>query len=174
MIPPVDLLLSTIERALTVAVLPAVANASAREEAALGALTTRWLRDVVDHVADAERASHRDCRAALEDVVAIAAGAAGPASAEVVRKAREALAGARSEAIAAAREETRTAKRLLAEALRAARTDGEGGIATAIRARLATLAAREIERERAFTRATGLDPDTATIRPLAEVVRGQR
>src|SRR5262249_5936790 len=71
MIPSLDLILGTIERALTVAILPAAGNASAKEEASIGILFTGWLRDVVDHVADAERASYHDCRAALGDVAAI-------------------------------------------------------------------------------------------------------
>src|SRR5947208_12224661 len=68
MTPNLELMLETIERALAVAILPAAGNASAREEASLAILFTRWIRDVVDHVADAERASYRDCRATLAAV----------------------------------------------------------------------------------------------------------
>src|SRR5882757_7836764 len=90
MIPSLDLILGTIERALTVAILPAAGNASAKEEASLGILFTRWLRDVVDHVADAERASYVDCRSALADIGSLLG--AGPASSAVAREIRALLA----------------------------------------------------------------------------------
>jgi len=168
MIPSIDLLLTTLERALSVTILPTAANASAREEASLGILVARWLRDVIDDVANAERASERDCRAALADVGAIlAAGLRRPASVSVLGEIREALARSSPERIAAAREETRALKRLLGEALGAARADGDDSTAAAIRGRLTALAGREIARERSFGRSTGMDPDAATVPTLA-------
>jgi len=163
MIPSLDLILGTLERALTVAILPAAGNASAKEEASIGILFTRWLRDVVDHAADAERASYGDCRAALADVAEMLASKA------VAGEIRSFLAEPSVETAAAIREATRRAKALLSRSLRAARADGGEG-ANAIRRRLADLAGRELEREIAFGRATGMDPDGAKSPPLAEVV----
>src|SRR5205823_10549948 len=141
------------------------------EEASIGILMTRWLRDVGDHVVDAERASHQDCRRALQDVASLLAkGATGPQAAAVREEAHGLLAGPSAERIAAARDETRLAKTLLARALRATRAEGDDACAAAIRARLAILAGREIERECAFGRATGIDPDAASVKPLAAIV----
>ena len=170
MIPSIDLILTTFERALTATILPAAGNASAKEEASIGILMTHWLRDVGDHVVDAEWASHRDCRRALEDVASLLAkGATGPHAAAVREEARGLLAGPSAERIAAARDETRLAKKLLARALRATRAEGDDACAAAIRARLAELAGREIERECSFGRATGIDPDAATVEPLSVI-----
>ena len=171
MIPSLDLILGTIERALTVAILPAAANASAKEEASLGILFTRWLRDVVDHAGDAERASYRDCREALADVIALL-GKGGGAAASVVAESRAFLERPAPETAAAVRADGRTAKSLLSRALRAARAD-DSEAATAIRKRLGELAGRELEREIAFGRATGIDPDGAKGPPLAEVLKAQ-
>ncbi|MEA2624255.1 MAG: hypothetical protein QOD06_300 [Candidatus Binatota bacterium] len=173
MIPSIDLILGTLERALTVAILPAAGNAAAKEEASLGILFTRWLRDVVDHVADAERASYHDCRRALSDVVAIfSTGVRGPAVSALTSEARTLLARLEAETASQAREETRHAKELLVRSLRATREDGDHS-APVIRQRLADLAGRELEREIAFGRATGIDPDGAKGRPLAEVLNAQ-
>jgi fumarylacetoacetate (FAA) hydrolase family protein len=174
-IPSIDLILTTLERALTATILPAAGNASAKEEASIGILMTRWLRDVGDHVVDAERASHRDCRRALEDVALLLAnGATGPQAATVREEAGKLLASRSPEAIAAVREEARLAKSLLARALRATRAEGDDACALAIRARLAALAGREIERECSFGRATGIDPDAATVEPLSVISRDER
>lgn len=174
MIPSLDLMLGTIERALSVAILPAAGNASAKEEAQLGILFARWLRDVVDIAADAERASARDCRDALADVVAIAsAGARGAALSAVADEATGLLGTPVPDRAAEVRDDARAAKRLLARALKAAREDGDPG-AAAIRRRLADLAARELEREIAFGKSTGIDPDGAKGPTLAAVIESQR
>ena len=168
MIPSVDLILATIERALTVAILPAAGNASAKEEASIGILFTRWLRDVVDHVADAERASSGDCRKALADVAGLLS--SGAASSAVAVEIRSFVAEPVPQAASQVREDARRAKSLLARALRAAREDGSDS-ANAIRRRLAELAGRELEREIAFGKATGIDPDGAKSPSLAEILR---
>lgn len=169
---PLDLVLSTLERALAVTVLPAAGNPAAKEEAGLGVLFTRWLRDVVDHAVDAERASHQDCRRALSDVAAeIGASREGAATGEALAEAIAILDFPPPSTIAAVREETRRIKEILARAIRAAREDDDRLLAIVIRARLLALAANEIERELSFTRATGIDPDAASVTPLAELLR---
>ncbi|MBI2963106.1 MAG: hypothetical protein HYY35_05075 [Deltaproteobacteria bacterium] len=176
MTPSIDLLLDTLERALAVAILPSVGDASAKEEAALGVVVVRWLRGVVDDASAAERASQRDCRAALEEVARLLAAAAarGPAAAALLEEARAALAQPTPAGVGAVREAARQAKRLLCGALRAARSDGDGTGAVAIRARLAALAAREIARELAFGRPSGMDPDAAAVPALAAVLESER
>jgi len=170
MIPSIDLMLGTLERALSVAILPAAGNAAAREEATLGILFARWLRDVADHAVDAERASYRDCRAALADVVAlVSSGRRGPAVSAFSSEARDLLAKPAAEAAAAVRKEARMAKALLVRSLTAAREDCDD-TAPAIRRLLADLAARELEREIAFGKVTGIDPDGAKGPSLAEVL----
>ncbi len=174
MIPSIDLMLATIERALTVAILPAAGNASAKEEAGLGILFSRWLRDVVDLAADAERASARDCRDALADVVGIAAkGKKGVASSAVASEASAHLVRPLPDRAAEVRADARAAKTLLVRALKAARADGDDAAAN-IRRRLASLAERELAREIAFGKATGIDPDGAKGPSLAEVLENQR
>ncbi len=174
MIPSIDLLLSAIERALTVVILPAAGNASAKEEAALGLLFSRWLRDVVDLAADVERASARDCRDALAAVVAIAAkGRQGPASSAVASEAAARLVRPLPDRAAEVRADAREVKTLLVRSLRAARADGDDS-AAAIRRRLTVLAVRELAREIAFGKATGIDPDGAKGPSLAEVLETQR
>ena len=168
MIPPVDLLLSTLERALAVTILPNATNAAAKEEASLGILFVRWLRDVVDHAVDAEIASYEDCRAALAEIADTAPGAGSALRAELA--ASRALLERPAATAAERREQTRGAKAHLCRCLRAARTDGDASLAHAIRLRLTTLAAREIEREIAFGRATGIDPDGAKAPALAELL----
>jgi hypothetical protein len=174
MIPSIDLMLATLERALSVAILPAAGNAAAREEATLGILFARWLRDVADNAVDAERASYRDCRAALADIAALVSpGRLGPGISAFSSQARALLEKPAAEAAAAVREETRAAKALLVRSLRAAREDGDEA-APAIRRRLADLAARELEREIAFGKVTGIDPDGAKGPSLAEVLAAQK
>jgi hypothetical protein len=168
MIPSIDLMLGTIERALSVTILPAAGNASAKEEASLAILFTRWLRDVVDHVADAERASHDDCRTALRDVAAMLS--TGRASADARSDIAAHLAAPEAATAVERRETCRRAKALLARSLRAAREDADDAAAKTIRRRLADLAARELEREIAFGRATGIDPDGEKSPPLADLV----
>jgi hypothetical protein len=171
----IDLLLSTLERALAVAVLPGVANATAKDEAALGVLFSRWLRDVVDHAADAELASYDDGRAALADVAAtIATARAGLACASELSAARALLERPPARSIAAIREESRLLKAHLCRALRAARQDQDSVLAQAIRRRLVELAAREIARDIAFGRAAGMDPDAARSPSLSTVLSTQR
>ena len=167
MIPSLDLILGTIERALTVAILPAAGNAAAKEEASLGIMFTRWLRDVADHVVDAERASYHDCRSALGDVAGMLA--SGAAQTAVAGEIRGFLGEPVAEAASRVREESRRAKALLSRSLRAAREDGSDS-ARLIRRRLADLAGQELEREIAFGRATGIDPDGAKSPALAEVL----
>ena len=71
------------------------------------------------------------------------------------------------------RKQTGVAKALLVRSLRAAREDGDE-CAAEIRRRLADLAARELEREIAFGKATGIDPDGAKGRSLAEVLAAHK
>lgn len=175
MTPSIDLVLATLERALSVTILPTATNASAKEEASLGVLFMRWLRDVVDHAADAERASETACRRAAADVAGIFRGSPslGGASAGVASEVEAALAKPRPETIAGVREEGRRWKALLGRSLRAAREDGDEQTSHAIRLRLFDLAGGEIERERAFGRSTGMDPDAASLPALADLVRPQ-
>ena len=164
MTPNLDLMLATIERALEVAILPNATNASAREEAGLALLFTRWIRDVADHTGDAERASLHDCREALDGVTKLLeADSAGRRVLLAMPREDETPAGARD----AARQIRVRLGRLL-KALRAERTDA---LAREVRARLYDLGIREIERERAFGRATRLDPDWQSLKTLAELTR---
>ena len=169
MTPNLELMLETIERALAVAILPAAGNASAREEASLAILFTRWIRDVVDHVADAERASYRDCRATL---AAVCEGllAAAPAE-EALPVLGNAQAQSEPETAAEIRNEVRKIKKLLGDLLASLRAAGDGEAAKVLRAALFELGSREIDRERAFGRATGLDPDAPSIPTLSELLR---
>lgn len=168
MTPSLDLMLATIERALTVAILPAAANASAREESSLAILFTRWIRDVVDSMADAERASYRDCRATLAAVCeGLSAAAPAAESLTALRRAEAAPATA-----AEVRDETRKIKKLLCDLLDSLREAGNDEAARILRAALFDLGSGEIDRERAFGRATGLDPDTPSIPTLSALLRG--
>jgi hypothetical protein len=169
MTPNLALMLETIERALAVAILPAAGNASAREEASLAILFVRWIRDVVDHVADAERASYRDCRATLAAVCGeLLAAAPAEEALPVLRNAE-----AQSEPVTAVeiRNQARTIKDLLGDLLVSLRNAGDEEAAKILRAALFDLGSREIERERAFGRATGLDPDAPSIPTLSELLR---
>jgi hypothetical protein len=94
----------------------------------------------------------------------------GRASAEVSADVAAFFGGPEARRAAECREASRRAKALLARALRAARRDGSDDAAKAIRRRLAALAGKELEREIAFGRATGIDPDGAKSPPLADVV----
>jgi hypothetical protein len=173
MTPNLDLLLGTIERALEAAILPNVSNPSAREEASLALLFVRWIRDVVDDVGDAERASSRDCREALAAVTARLA--ADPSS----RRTLEALREAHVEPLDRAapgvlvREEARRIKSLLGLVLRTLRAEGREALARDVRLRLYDLGVREIERERAYGRASAMDPDWPSIPPLADLGTGE-
>src|SRR5438067_2478234 len=122
MTPNLALMIETIERALAVAILPAAGNASAREEASLAILFTRWIRDVVDHVADAERASYHDCRATL---TAVCEGllAAAPAE-EALPVLGNAQAQSQPETAAEIRNEVRKIKKLLGDLLGSLRAAG--------------------------------------------------
>ena len=162
MIPNLDLMLGTIERALEVAILPNATNASAREEASLALLFTRWIRDVVDDVGDAERASLRDCREAEGEVTKLLD--ADP----VGRRVLAATAGGDAPR-ASEREAARRIRVGLGRMLKALRADGADALACELRARLYDLGVREIDRERSFGRATRLDPDWQSIRTLSEL-----
>lgn len=173
MIPSLDLMLATIGRALEVAVLPRSTDASAREEAGLALLFARWMRDVFDDVATAERASARDCRAALGDVRALLEKDPAGAGALAEIGAAPALALDEASPQALVREETTRVKALLGKTLRRLRAEGAEALARTVRLRLYDLGVREIERERAFGRATQLDPDWQTLPTLAELLRGE-
>ncbi len=169
MTPDLELMLETIERALAVAILPAAGNASAREEASLAILFTRWIRDVVDSVSDAERASYRDCRVTLAEVFAELFAAA-PAEGALIAL-RDAQAQSEPETASEIRAEVRKIKKLLGDLLASLREAGDGEAAKILREALFDLGSREIDRERAFGRATGLDPDTPSIPTLSELLR---
>ena len=174
MTPDLDLMLATVERALAAAILPGASNASAKEEASLAILFTRWMREVLDHLPAAERASHRDCRAALGEIAArVEAEASSAAARELAREAGREAASGDAAAPAALRAETRRAKALLGRVLRELRSSGDGALANQVRARLFDLGVAEIERERAFGRPTGLDPDWRSLPSLADLVRDQ-
>ncbi|MEA2624257.1 MAG: hypothetical protein QOD06_302 [Candidatus Binatota bacterium] len=170
MTPSLDLMLETIERALAVVILPAAGNASAREEASLAILFTRWIRDVIDHAADAERASYRDCRATLgalsEELLA-----AGRAEGALIA-ARRVQAQSEPETAAGIRDDVREMKKLFGDLLASLRDAGDGEAAKTLRAALFDLGSREVQREQAFGRATGLDPDAPSIPTLSELLRG--
>jgi hypothetical protein len=174
MIGSIDLVLATLERALTVTVLPAAADADAKQEAALGALFARWLRDVVDHAGDIERASAADAGRTLGEIAAFASRAPlGAASRAALDDARALGEESPPETVAAVRDFVRRAKTALGKALHAARADGDRDLARAVRRILGDFAGREIERDLSFARATGMDPDAAGVTPLAELLRRQ-
>ena len=162
--PKVDLMLSTIERALEVSILPNATNPSAREEASLALLFTRWIRDVIDDVAAAEGASAADCRGAWADVRKLCE--ADPAAARLVE--------GESPDGATPREEAQAIKAALGRVLQGLRASCAASLAEAARARLYALGVREIERERAFGRSTRLDPEWASLKTLAELSRKER
>jgi hypothetical protein len=70
------------------------------------------------------------------------------------------------------REATHEIKALLGRILRALRAGGHAALANEVRARLYDLGVREIGRERAFGRASTMDPDWASIPSLADLARG--
>ncbi len=172
MIPSIDLMLGTLERALSVAVVPATHNPAATEEAALGVLFTRWLRDVADQAIDAERASYRECREALADILSILSPSApGSALYALSRRIEALLARPTPERAAEVRSQTREVKALLGQALLVARRERVEAL-IAIRRRLWALAGRELDRAIAFGKVTGIDPDGANGPSLAEVLNG--
>jgi hypothetical protein len=173
MTPSLDLMLETIERALATSILPNAANAAAREEASLAILFTRWIREVLDYVPAAERASYRECRAALDDVTAsIEARAASGDTRGLLREARTTLLDPKASPPLELRQATRTIKVLLGRLLHTLRAEGDASLAGEVRARLYDLGLREIERERAFGRASAMDPDWSSILSLAELSLG--
>ncbi len=173
MTPNLELMLATIERALTTSILPTATNAAAKEEASLAILFTRWIRDVVDHLPAAERSSYRDCRAALVDAVArVEARSASPHALDLVRESRIPPLDADGASPAELRQAVRGIKALLGRLLRALRAEGDAALANEVRARLYDLGLCEIERERAFGRASTMDPDWASIPSLADLARG--
>jgi hypothetical protein len=163
-------MLSTIERALATSILPSAANVAAKEEASLAILFTRWIRAVVDDAASAERISYRDCRTALNDisgqVESLAVGASGLAW---LRESRISALAAEALLPAELRHASREIKALLGRALRALRSQGHAALANEVRARLYDLGALEIERERAFGRASMMDPGWRSIPSLADL-----
>ena len=169
MIPSLDLLLGTIERALAVTILPNATNASAKEEASLALLFTRWLRDVVDDVAAAERVSALDCRAVLAEVTALLEkDPSGRRALDAIHEARVApLDDATPQA--AVREEGRKMRMLLGRVLRALRDERQAELAGDVRGLLYDLGIREIERERSYGRASAMDPDWQKLPRLADL-----
>jgi hypothetical protein len=166
-------MLATIERALATSILPRAADAAAKEETSLAILFTRWIRDVLDHAPDAERASYRDCRDALDDVtVRLGRRPGNGAALEWLRESPIPPLDADRASPAELRQATRDIKGLLGRVLRALRAEGDAALANEVRARLYDLGLREIERERAFGRASTMDPDWTSIPPLAELARG--
>jgi hypothetical protein len=171
--PNLELMLSTLERALTTSILPSAANAAAKEEASLAILFTRWIRAVLDDVPTAERSSYRDCRIALDDVIArLESRAAGASALAGLRESRTSPLDPDAASPAEFRQTAREIKALLGRALRALRAEGQAALANEVRARLYELGVREIERERAYGRASTMDPDGAPIPSLAELARG--
>jgi hypothetical protein len=168
-----DLMLATIERALATSILPSAMNAAAKEEASLTILFTRWIREVLDYVPAAERASYRDCRAALDDVTTrLERRASSGAALEWQRESRLSPLDVDAASPAELRRATREIKALLGRLLRALRADGHAALANEVRARLYDLGVHEIERERAFGRASTMDPDWTSIPSLADLARG--
>jgi hypothetical protein len=173
MTPDVDLMLETLERALAISILPGGGNAAAKEEASLAILFARWIRDVLDQVPSAERASYRDCRAALDEIASrLERGEANPGALILVRESRLSGVDADIAPLPELRRATRAIKEILGRVLRTLRTDGDTSVAKEIRARLFELGLREIERERAFGRPSMIDPEWRSISTLADVVVG--
>ena len=168
MTPSLDLMLATIERALEVAILPNATNASAREEAGLALLFTRWIRDVADDVGEAERASLGDCREAEDEVTKLV-------GADAIGRRVLAAIPRDDTTEASARESARRIRVRLGRLLKALRAEHADDLAREVRARLYDLGVREIERERAFGRATRLDPDWQSLKTLADLAgRGNK
>jgi hypothetical protein len=174
MTPSLDLMLETIERALATSIRPNAADAAAKEEASLAILFTRWIREVLDYVPAAERASYRECRAALDDVTArIEARAASGARLDLLHDSRTTLLDPEAAPPAELRQATRTIKTLLGRLLHTLRAEGDASLAGEVRARLYDLGLRKIERERAVGRASAMDPDWSSIPSLAELSLGE-
>jgi len=170
MTPSLDLMLETIERALATSILPNAANAAAKEEASLAILFTRWIREVLDDVPAAERASYRDCRAALDAVTArLEARATSGAALDLIRESRAGLFAPDAVPPAEIRQATRRIKALLGRLLHTIRAEGDARLANEVRVRLYDLGLRELERERAFGRGSAMDPDWRSISSLADL-----
>jgi hypothetical protein len=76
---------------------------------------------------------------------------------------------------ASARESARQIRIRLGRLLKALRTERADALARVVRARLYDLGVREIDRERAFGRATRLDPDWQSLKTLADLAgRGNK
>lgn len=173
MTPSLDLMLETLERALATSIRPNAANAAAKEEASLAILFTHWIREVLDDVPAAERASYRECRAALEDVTArLEAPAESEASLDLLRESRTPPLDPDAASPAEIRQAARRIKSLLGKLLHTLRADGDASLANEVRARLYDLGLRELERERAFGRGSAMDPDWRSIPSLAELSLG--
>jgi hypothetical protein len=171
--PDLALMLETIERALAISILPGAVDAAAREEASLAILFTRWLRDVVDHVPAAERSSYRECRAALDDATArLESSPASGSALDLVRRSRTSPLDADAALPAELRDATRRIKALLGQVLQRLRAEGNAALANEVRVQLYDLGLREIERERAFGRASTIDPDWPSIPSLADLAPG--
>jgi hypothetical protein len=172
-IPNLDLMLATIERALAVSILPSAANGSAKEEASLAILFARWIREVLDYVPAAERASYQGCRAAVDDVATrLEADPANHTALDLVRDSRISLLDEDAASPAQRRLETRKIKALLGRVLHTLRAEGKASLANDVRFRIYDLAVHEIERERAFGRASRMDPDWPSIPSLADLALG--
>jgi len=171
--PNLDLMLGTIERALATSILPSAANAAAKEEASLAILFTRWVREVLDHVPAAERSSYRECRAALDDTTArLEDHPASGSALELVRDSRVSPLDADAALPGELRQATRRIRALLGRVLHTLRAEGNAALANDVRAQLYDLGLREIERERAFGRASTMDPDWTSIPSLADLAAG--
>lgn len=169
MTPDVDLMLATLERALAVSVVPGATTASAREEAALALLFSRWVREVLDPLPAIERASLRDCAETLADVAAVLERSAHPAAA-ITREAAAEVIGADASA-SERRAEIRRRRSALGLVLREVRDSGDAALADDVRLRLFDLGWREIERERAFGKPAGVDPESPSLPRLEDLAR---
>jgi len=170
MTPSLDLMLETIERAVATSILPNATNPAAKEEASLAILFTRWIRVVLDDLPDAERASYRDSRAALDDVTArLEARATSGAALDLLRESRTGRLEPDAAPPAEIREATRAIKALLGRLLHAIRAEGDPRLANQVRAQLYYLGLRELERERAFGRGSAMDPDWRSMPSLADL-----
>jgi len=173
MTPSLDLMLETVERALATSILPNATNAAAKEEASLAILFTRWIREVLDDVPAAERASYRECRAAIDDITArLEAHATAGAALDLIREMRTGPFEPDAASPAEIRQATRRIKAILGKILRTIRAEGDVRLANEVRARLYDLGLRELERERAFGRGSAMDPDWRSIPSLADLSIG--
>ena len=174
MTPNLELMLATIERALTTSILPTATNAAAKEEASLAILFTRWIREVLDHLPAAERSSYRDCRAALVDAVArVEARPASPHALDLVRESRIPPLDADGASPAELRQAARGIKALLGRLLRALRAEGDAALANEVRARLYDLGAARDRARASFRESLDDGPGLAVDSFPRRLARGE-